>query len=83
VVCKLPENSSYNKSDRINLKITRLHGVKILCHKDTGDLAINSQINCITTEDIEAPSCFYKTWTFWTFITLTYLGTIGFNVGNR
>ncbi|CAG9805690.1 unnamed protein product [Chironomus riparius] len=82
VVCQLPENNSYNKSDSINLKITRLHGEKLLCHKDTGYLAINSQIDCITTQDIEAPSCFYKTWTFWTFITLTYLGTIGFNVGN-
>lgn len=37
---------------------------------------------CRTSEDAEASSCFYKTWIFWTFVFLTYIGTIGFNVGN-
>lgn len=80
VICKIADRSYYNESEIINLKITNTDGHKILCHKDLTNLTINSQIDCTTTEDIEAPQCFYKTSTFWIFITLTYLGTIGFNV---
>lgn len=57
-----------------------------MCFKDlentTSSLVINSYIDCTTSEDIEADTCFYKTWTFWCFIFLTYVGTIAFNVGN-
>lgn len=57
-----------------------------MCHSENQtDIAISQNgtiIDCRTSEDAEAASCFYKTWIFWTFVILTYLGTIGFNVGN-
>jgi hypothetical protein len=40
------------------------------------------QLSCHVTGDAEAPICFYKSFTFWSFVILTYVGTIGFNVGN-
>lgn len=50
-----------------------------LTHNDN---KINSMIECRMTEDVEAPNCFYNSWVFWVFVFLTYMGTIGFNVGN-
>lgn len=79
MICNLDSNLTEE------FKVTRLSGHKHLCHKNENfndSIAIDSQIECRTTEDIEAPSCFYKTWTFWIFICLTYMGTICFNVGN-
>ncbi|KAG5680181.1 hypothetical protein PVAND_009706 [Polypedilum vanderplanki] len=77
VICEIEENN-YQE-----LKVTKLHGEIQLCHKNGSEIQlINKILKCRTTEDIEAPSCFYKTATFWIFIFLTYMGTIGFNVGN-
>lgn len=78
MICENPTNTS-------QFRLTRVRGEKILCHDDdnkTMILELNLIIECDTTEDVEAPSCFYKSLTFWSFLILTYLGTIGFNVGN-
>ena len=59
---------------------------KVLCHNENQtDLGLSehgTRFECRTSDDAKAPSCFYKTWTFWSYVVLTYLGTIGFNVGN-
>lgn len=59
---------------------------KVLCHSENQtDISISENgtlIECRTSEDTEAAGCFYKTWVFWVFVVLTYIGTIGFNVGN-
>lgn len=64
----------------------KIKGHEVLCHNENEtDIKISqdeTSIECRTSEDAEAASCFYKTWIFWTFVVLTYLGTIGFNVGN-
>lgn len=78
VLCENPTNIS-------DFKLTRPYGEKTLCHSDDNTsliLEVNSILDCRTTEDVEAPACFYKSITFWSFLILTYLGTIGFNVGN-
>lgn len=58
----------------------------ILCHNENQTQIIlgdyENIFTCRTSQDTEAPSCFYKTWVFWAFVVFTYLGTIGFNVGN-
>lgn len=73
-----------NHTNMTNFKLTRVHGETLLCHLEENDfiLELNSTIECRTTEDSEAPPCFYKSLTFWCFVIFTYLGTIGFNVGN-
>lgn len=70
-----------------NFKVILIDGQKVLCHdhNSIADIVLSlngTSLECRTSEDAEAASCFYKTWPFWTFVVLTYLGTIGFNVGN-
>lgn len=77
MICENPTNVT-------EFKLTRLHGEHEICHQDNDSsliLDVNSIVDCRTTEDVEAPSCFYKSVTFWSFVVLTYIGTIGFNVG--
>lgn len=75
-----------NPSETKDFKVIEIEGQKVLCHsKNYTEITINhnsTNLECRTSEDAEASSCFYKTWPFWTFVVLTYLGTIGFNVGN-
>lgn len=71
----------------INFKIILIEGQNVLCHSLNQSSVITvstngSTVECRTSEDAEAASCFYKTWIFWTFVVLTYLGIICFNVGN-
>lgn len=64
----------------------QIEGQKVLCHNtNQTELTVStngSMVECRTSEDAEASVCFYKTWVFWSFVVLTYLGIIGFNVGN-
>lgn len=57
-----------------------------MCHNDNVTAISlgpnNTSFECRSSEDTEAPGCFYKTWTFWGFVILTFIGTIFFNVGN-
>lgn len=74
-----------NPSNVTSFKVIHIKGQKVLCHDDSqSEITITnaSQLKCRTSEDAEASSCFYKTWVFWAFVILTYIGTIGFNVGN-
>lgn len=76
-----------NPTDTSDFKVIRIAGVNTLCHASDNQTHIivsqnGSLLNCRTSEDAEAASCFYKTWVFWSFVVLTYVGTIGFNVGN-
>lgn len=73
-----------NPTDTSDFKVIRIAGEKILCHgvDNRTQININQSLSCRTTEDAEAASCFYKTWVFWSFVILTYIGTIGFSVGN-
>lgn len=68
-----------------SFKVILIEGQKVLCHDDSQSeitLTNGAKLECRTSEDAEASSCFYKTWVFWAFVILTYIGTIGFNVGN-
>lgn len=76
-----------NPSATKDFKVISVEGQKALCHNINNQTEIfigqNATIlECRTSEDAEAPRCFYETWPFWTFVVLTYVGTIGFNVGN-
>lgn len=75
-----------NPSEVFRFKVIQIDGQQLLCHTQNKTvIAISTNgtlLTCRTSEDAEAASCFYKTWIFWTFVVLTYLGTIGFNVGN-
>lgn len=75
-----------NPSEISRFKVIEIDGEKILCHNENQTTisfdTSGSLLECRTAEDAEAASCFYKTWVFWTFVVLTYLGTIGYNVGN-
>jgi MFS family permease len=73
-----------NPTETKDFKVILIEGQKVLCHSENyTTLNLNeTNIECRTSEDAEASACFYKTWPFWTFVVLTYLGTIGFNVGN-
>ncbi|CRK98393.1 CLUMA_CG011752, isoform A [Clunio marinus] len=76
VTCSSPTNVT-------SFKVIQLNGEDILCHVSTNlTFPEPSILECKTSQDTEAPNCFYKTWIFWAFVFLTYLGTIGFNVGN-
>jgi len=55
---------------------------QILCNSNGSEIANQTDFECQTSKDVEAASCFYSSWTFWLFVVFTYLGTIGFNVGN-
>lgn len=67
-------------------KLSTIDQQKVLCSDDVANLTKHfeeqTQLECHVTGDSEAPSCFYKSFTFWAFVFLTYVGTIGFNVGN-
>lgn len=39
-----------------------------------------SELSCIPSYVVE--TSIYSSWTFWSFVILTYLGTIGYNVAN-
>lgn len=75
-----------NPTDVSDFKVILIEGQKILCHgRNLTKITLSaneSQLECRTSEDAEAASCFYATWVFWSFVILTYIGTIGFNVGN-
>lgn len=74
-----------NPSEILDFKVILIEGQKLLCHGRNSTINLNaneSQIECRTSEDAEASSCFYTTWVFWSFLILTYIGTICFNVGN-
>ena len=63
-----------------------IEGQSVLCHSHNflDEIWFENTItlDCRTSKDAEADYCFYKTGTFWAFVILTYLGTIGFNVSN-
>lgn len=77
-----------NPTETKDFKVIVIEGQTFLCHSFENNrteislFANATSIECRTSEDAEAASCFYKTWTFWSFVIFTYLGTIGFNVGN-
>lgn len=66
--------------------MTSIDKTKILCNHEEFNLTKffdhEIPLECHITGDNEASSCFYKSFTFWIFVLLTYLGIIGFNVGN-
>lgn len=79
--------SCASASDVASFQVVTINGETILCHNEnvTAVISISPNITnfeCRTSEDTEAAACFYKTWTFWGFVILTFIGTIFFNVGN-
>jgi hypothetical protein len=76
-----------HKNSSFNFKVTTKSGhTKVLCNQDKSNLTkfFDNEIpfECHITGDNEASICFYKSFTFWMFVLLTYFGIIGFNVGN-
>jgi hypothetical protein len=75
-----------NPTETKDFKVIEIEGWKVLCHQifnqSTITLENEEVFACRTSEDAEADSCFYKTWTFWIFVFIKYIGTISFNVGN-
>lgn len=74
-----------NPTATTDFKVLDVSYQKVLCHNGNQTIIISengTSLECRTSEDAEAASCFYKTWIFWSFVILTYIGTIGFNVGN-
>lgn len=69
-----------------SFQVLTIQSESILCHnKNVTTISVspnNASFICRSSEDTEAASCFYKTWTFWGFVLLTFTGTVFFNVGN-
>jgi MFS_1 like family len=77
VICENPTNVD-------NFQLTHVNNENLVCHNEQNitKLIIDNEIECKTIEDINAPPCFYKSWTFWLYVFFSYFGTIGYNVGN-
>ncbi|CAO1413035.1 unnamed protein product [Diamesa serratosioi] len=86
VECHLNDSTNNLKLNLTNINLVQVHNESYLCHSLNMTIYLNDvqqTIQCDRSEiETETPYCFYKSWVFWLFVTLTYLGTIGFNVGN-
>ena len=89
VECHLNDSTNNLKLNLTNINLVQMHNESYLCHSlsmTNMTLYLNDvkqNIQCDSSKlEANSPHCFYKSWVFWLFVTLTYLGTIGFNVGN-
>lgn len=74
-----------HSNDTYIFKLTTIEQQQVLCTDKsnfTTHFDENTHLDCHVIKNFEGSTCFYKSFTFWAFVFLTYFGLSGFNVGN-